>query len=137
MVEKHRIFQINCENDRSQKELVVRSEIATVNSLGGWVETVAWQGGVWQPGRDLERLYPELLSSFTQEGRASLASWWWEAPAAETAQLSKERCRQGNRCPELPHLLLSCQQLVSAVSPLTPDPPHSQTFKNRLSKGDF
>ena len=99
MVKKRRIFQINCENDRSQKELVVRSETATVNSLRGWVEAVAWEGGVWQPGRDLERLYPELLSLFLHQGRESVPGVLvvGGTGSRDGAQLSKERCRQPPR----------------------------------------
>ena len=36
------------------------------------MEAVAREGGVWQPGRDLERLYPELLSLFLHPGKESV-----------------------------------------------------------------
>lgn len=115
MVKKHRILQINCDNDRSRKGLVVRGEIATVDSLGGWVEAVAREGGVWQPGRDLERLHPELLSLFLHPGRESVPAVpaVWGTARRDGAQLSAERCRQAQRATGARSAPASCSPVSS------------------------
>ena len=143
MVKKHRILQINCDNDRSRKELVVRSEIATVNSLGGWI------GGSGPGGRCLAAREgsgeavpgaPVSLPSPGKGERPCCPGGVRHRPQRRSPakQGEMQTGSEGDRRPERSRLLLSCQQLASAVCPLTSDPPHSQTFKNRLSQeGDF